>query len=69
MSVPALGGTDFVGADLDRSCLAEENVRVTVVGYLSPQLHAPIRNLQVSLVDASIINQVTWAMLKGVRHW
>ena len=46
MNILIIGGAGFVGANLVRRCLAEENVRVTVLDSLDPHLHATVHNLQ-----------------------
>ncbi|MDW7710833.1 MAG: GDP-mannose 4,6-dehydratase [Deferrisomatales bacterium] len=46
MNVLIIGGAGFLGANLVRRCLAEPDVRVTVMDSLDPHLHATTRNLQ-----------------------
>ena len=46
MNVLIIGGAGFVGTNLVRRCLAEENVRVTVMDSLDPHLHSTVSNLQ-----------------------
>jgi UDP-glucose 4-epimerase len=46
MNVLIIGGAGFVGANLVRRCLAEEDVRLTVMDSLDPHLHATVRNLR-----------------------
>lgn len=45
MNVLIIGGAGFVGANLVRRCLAEDDVRVTVLDSLDPHLYATVRNL------------------------
>ena len=46
MNVLIVGGAGFLGANLVRRCLAEKDVRVTVMDSLDPHLHATVHNLQ-----------------------
>lgn len=46
MNVLIIGGAGFLGANLIRRCLAEADVRVTVMDSLDPHLHATVRNLR-----------------------
>lgn len=46
MNILIIGGAGFLGANLVRRCLAEQNVRVTVMDTLEPHLHATIDNLR-----------------------
>ena len=46
MNVLIIGGAGFLGANLVRRCLAEPDIRVTVMDSLDPHLHATTRNLQ-----------------------
>jgi UDP-glucose 4-epimerase len=46
MNVLIIGGAGFVGVNLVRRCLAEGDVRVTVMDSLDPHLHSTVRNLQ-----------------------
>jgi UDP-glucose 4-epimerase len=45
MNVLIIGGAGFVGANLVRRCLAEEDVHVTVMDSLDPHLRATVKNL------------------------
>jgi UDP-glucose 4-epimerase len=46
MNIPIIGGAGFVGANLVRRCLAEKNIRLTVMDSLDPHLHSTVENLQ-----------------------
>ena len=46
MNILIIGGAGFLGANLVRRCLAESDVRVTVMDSLDPHLHATTRHLQ-----------------------
>jgi len=46
MNVLIIGGAGFLGANLVRRCLAEGDVRLTVMDSLDPHLHSTVRNLQ-----------------------
>jgi len=45
MKILILGGAGFLGANLVRRCLQEQDSRVTVMDSLEPRLHATTKNL------------------------